>query len=82
MELKALKQKLLDKERENESLQQKILNNVNEATDLVMEMVSNNSISLKIRYEDLVRELPILSEKLTKIQEECHQLRIQIKGLE
>lgn len=77
-----LKNKLVKLEKENKNLQEKLQHNVIETTNITMEMMSNSSVALRVRYEALKDEFYKSTKLLSKIQEECHQLRIEIERLQ
>lgn len=68
-------------EKKNESIKIKLKDNVEETTQLTIEMCHNNSIQLRIRYDLLVKEFPILTEQLSKIQEDLFVIRTKLREL-
>lgn len=80
--LTELQNKLEKLEIENSKIKKELETNTNESLSVGIELLKSNSTSLKVRYDNLQRQFLVLSQKLTKVKEECHQLQIEIERLQ
>lgn len=79
MKINELKSLLKIKESEKEKISKKLLNNVEETNDIISQMSNKPSQILENRYNKLMNDFYILTNKVALLQTEVFELTNKIK---
>lgn len=77
-----LKNKLTKLEEDKKILKKEIEINTNESLSVGIKLLRNDSSSLSIKYNNLQKQFLILSQKLTKLEEEYDKIKIETERLQ